>query len=246
MRADGLEKADYLAFSARYFDRWREGMNLIKIYVVIFRRSASRSMPTNDETLAKNSIRRVCGDVWSMHPAPEIKIEQGDPQHFRNDPSLPAGGMNQYAIDFLKRKIAEGEDPDYFHVTGYKVYVDATTFHLTGDGTLNIRIYQMWEMERPKKISEIHVFVEGQASPDLVDQIVRTHNPELLDAQPPPRITGHNVGMWPKDKPSLDAYLIGSLLAMGISSERIKTDCLFTFPTLAPTDKRIALVILRE
>jgi hypothetical protein len=246
MRDDGLEKADYLAVSARYFDRWGESVNLIKVYVILFRRSASGSMQTSDEALARNSINRVCRDVWSIQPAPEIKIERGDPQHFRNDPNLPGGGMNQYAIDFLKRKISEGEDPDYFHVTGYKVYVDATTFHLTGDGTLNIRIYQMWEMERPKKISEIHVFVEGQASPEFVNQIVRTHKPELLDAQPPPRITGHNVGMWPRDKPSLDTYLIASLLAMGISSEHIEKDCLFTFPTLAPTDKRIALVILRE
>lgn len=141
------------------FKHIREGMNLIKVYVVLFHtpissQEYSESMRQalgygpgarivgilpSDETLAKNSIRRACGDIWSMHPVPEVNIEKGDPQHFRNVPGIPGGGMNQYAIDFLKHKIAEGEDPDYFH-GGYNVYV--TTSTITGGGTLTISIYK--------------------------------------------------------------------------------------------------------
>lgn len=135
-------------------------MDLIKVYMVLFRRPISPQeyaerarlafgykpgakvvgIPPSDETFAKNAIREVCGDIWSVDPAPEVKTEKDDPQHFRNVPGIPGGGMNQYAIDFLKRKIARGEDPDYFHVAGYNVYVNTSADRITGDGALVIRI----------------------------------------------------------------------------------------------------------
>jgi len=74
-----------------------------------------------------------------MTPSPEVVIEKGDPTDFRNEP-IPGGGMNQYAIDFLKRKVAEAKDPDYFNIRGYVVYVNTSADRITGDGALIIRI----------------------------------------------------------------------------------------------------------
>jgi len=101
-------------------------------------------IPPTDETFAKNAIREVCGDIWSMSPVPEVKVEKGDPVDFsaRHDPALPGGGLNDYAIDFLKRKIAEGKDPDYFNIAGYNVYVTTSVDRITGDGSLIIHIYR--------------------------------------------------------------------------------------------------------
>jgi len=135
-------------------------MNLIKVYVVLFRRPISPEeyaerarlafgygpgatvvgIPPSDETFAKNAIREVCGDIWSMTPIPEVKTEKGDPQNFRNEP-IPGGGMKEYAINFLKRKISEGEDPDYFNLAGYNVNVNTSADRITGDGALIIHIY---------------------------------------------------------------------------------------------------------
>jgi hypothetical protein len=137
------------------------GSGLIRIYVILFRRSLSpeeyaertRSSlgvwrsdavvvgtPPSDENFAKNAIREVCGDIWSTPPVPEVKIEKDDPQYFRSIPGVAGGGMNDYAISFLKRKITQGEDPDYFNIYGYTVYVTTTTDRITGDGALVIRI----------------------------------------------------------------------------------------------------------
>jgi hypothetical protein len=136
------------------------GSGLIRIYVILFRRSISAQeyaerarstlsinpsavvvgTPPSDENFAKNAIREVCGDIWSTPPVPEVKIEKDDPQYFRSIPGVAGGGMNDYAIGFLKRKIAQGEDPDYFNIYGYTVYVTTTTDRITGDGALVIRI----------------------------------------------------------------------------------------------------------
>jgi len=136
------------------------GSGLIRIYVILFRRSLSSQeyaeharsalsinpgaiivgTPPSDENFAKNAIREVCGDIWSTPPVPEVKIEKDDPQFFRSIPGVAGGGMNEYAIGFLKRKIAQGEDPDYFNIPGYTVYVTTTTDQITGDGALVIRI----------------------------------------------------------------------------------------------------------
>jgi len=136
-------------------------MKLVKVYAILFRKAMSPKeyaerarhtlgygtsamvvgIPPSDETFAKNAINEVCGDVWSMSPLPEVKIEKGDPQDFRSEP-VPGGGMNQYAVIFLKRKISEGQDPDYFHIPGYNVYVTTTADRITGDGALIIRINQ--------------------------------------------------------------------------------------------------------
>ena len=137
-------------------------MKLLKIYAVLFRRPISPQeyaerarqalgygagaqvvgIPPTDETFAKNAIREVCGDIWSMSPVPEVKVEKGNPADFsaRHDPDLPGGGLNDYAIDFLKRKVAEGKDPDYFNIAGYSVYVTTSVDRITGDGALVISI----------------------------------------------------------------------------------------------------------
>ena len=101
-------------------------------------------IPPTDETLAKSAIREVCGDIWSMSPIPEVKVEKGDPVDFSAcyDPTSPGGGLNDYAIDFLKHKIAEGKDPDYFNIVGYSVYVTTSVDRITGDGALIILIYR--------------------------------------------------------------------------------------------------------
>jgi hypothetical protein len=98
-------------------------------------------IPPSDDTFAKSAIREACGDISSMIPVPEVKIEKDDPEHFRNEP-IAGGGMNQYAIDFLKRKISEGRDPDYFHIAGYVVNVNTSADRITGDGALIIHIYK--------------------------------------------------------------------------------------------------------
>jgi hypothetical protein len=136
------------------------GSGLTKIYVILFRRSISAQeyaerarstlsinpsavvvgTPPSDENFAKNAIREVCGDIWSTSPVPEVKIEKDDPQYFRSIPDVAGGGMNDYAISFLKRKIAQGEDSDYFNIYGYTVYVTTTMDRITGDGALVIRI----------------------------------------------------------------------------------------------------------
>jgi hypothetical protein len=137
-------------------------MKLLKIYVILFRRPISSKeyaerarqalgygagaqvvgTPPTDETFAKNAIREVCGDIWSMSPIPEVKVEKGKPADFsaRYDPNLSGGGLNDYAIDFLKHKVAEGKDPDYFNIAGYSVYVTASVDRITGDGALVIHI----------------------------------------------------------------------------------------------------------
>jgi hypothetical protein len=139
-------------------------MKPLKIYVILFRRPISPEeyaerarqafligagarvvgTPPTDETFARNAVREVCGDVWSMSPVPEVQAEKGDPVVFsaRHDPALPGGGLNDYAIDFLRRKIAEGKDPDYFHIAGYNVYVTTSVDRITGDGSLIIHIYR--------------------------------------------------------------------------------------------------------
>jgi len=134
-------------------------MNLIKVYVILFRRPISQQeyaerarrvlgyganativgVPPSDETFAKNAVAEVCGNIGSMTPIPGVVIEKDDPAHFRNEP-MPGGGMNQYAIDFLKRKVAEAKDPDYFNIRGYVVYVNTSADRITGDGALIIRI----------------------------------------------------------------------------------------------------------
>jgi HEAT repeat protein len=139
-------------------------MKLLKIYTILFRRPISPQeyaerargalgygagarvvgAPPSDETFAKNAIREVCGDIWSMSSVPEVKVEKGDPADFsaRHNPTLPGGGLNDYAIDFLKHKVAKGKDPDYFNIAGYNVYVNTSVDRITGDGALVIHIYQ--------------------------------------------------------------------------------------------------------
>lgn len=136
-----------------------KGMGLIKVYVILFRRSISQQeygdrvrkvlgyeanativgVPSTDETFAQRAITEVCGNIGSMAPVPEVVIEKDDLTHFRNEP-IPGGGMNEYAINFLKRKVAEGKDPDYFNIQGYQVYVTTSADRITGDGALIIRI----------------------------------------------------------------------------------------------------------
>lgn len=136
-----------------------EGVSLIKVYAVLFRRDISAQeyaerarlvfgyspgarvvgTPPSDETFAGNAIREVCGDIWSMSPVPEVKVERDDPMHFVNEPK-PGGGMNEYATSFLRRKISEGEDPDYFHLSEYVIHVDTSLDLITRDGALIIRI----------------------------------------------------------------------------------------------------------
>jgi hypothetical protein len=137
-------------------------MKLRKIYVILFRKPISPQeyaerakktlgyrddaqvvgTPPTDETFAKNAIREVCGDIWSMKPVPEVKIEKGKPADFsaRYNPSLSGGGLNDYAINFLKHKVAERKDPDYFNIAGYNVYVANSVDNITGDGALVISI----------------------------------------------------------------------------------------------------------
>jgi hypothetical protein len=138
-------------------------MKLQKIYVLLFRQPISPqeytervrqrwyadnpgafivATPPTDETLVKNAIREVCGDIWSMSPVPDVKIEKGKPADFsaRYDANLSGGGLNDYAIDFLKHKVAEGKDPDYFNIAGYNVYVATSVDRITGDGALVIHI----------------------------------------------------------------------------------------------------------
>lgn len=134
-------------------------MNLIRVYVILFRSSISHQeyaesakrvlgyeanttvvgVPPSDEAFAKNVINEVCGNIRTMIPIPEAIIEKDDPTHFFNEP-ISGGGMNKYAVDFLKRKIAEGKDPDYFNIQGYGVYVNTSADRITGDGALVIRI----------------------------------------------------------------------------------------------------------
>jgi len=138
----------------------------VKIYVILFRTPISPEeyaerarrvfgyapgaivvgTAPSDETFANNAIRQACGDIWSMSPVPEVRIEKHDLEHFRahfqQEREIPGGGMSPYAIEFLKRKIAEGEDPDYFNLVGYNVYVNASMDRVTGDGSLVIPIYR--------------------------------------------------------------------------------------------------------
>jgi hypothetical protein len=137
-------------------------MTLRKIYVILFRKSTTPQkyaekakktlgynkgarvvgIPPSDENFAKNAIREVCGDISSIRPTPEVKIEKGKPADFRAnyDPNASGGGFNQYAINFLKHKIASGKDPDYFNIPGYNVFVTASVDRITGDGALVISI----------------------------------------------------------------------------------------------------------
>jgi len=137
-------------------------MKLLKIYVILFRKPISPQeyaerarkalgyaadahvvgIPPTDETLAKNAIKEVRGDIWSMSPVPEVKIEKGNPIDFsaHHDPILPGGGMNDYAVNFLRRKVSEGKDPDYFNIAGYKVNVTTSLDRITGDSALVIDI----------------------------------------------------------------------------------------------------------
>jgi hypothetical protein len=69
-----------------------------------------------------------------------VVIEKDDSTHFHNEP-IPGGDMNQYAFDFFGRKVAEGNDPHYFNIRGYEVYVNTSADRITGDGALIIRIH---------------------------------------------------------------------------------------------------------
>jgi len=138
-----------------------EGTNLVRVYVILNRREISPQeyaerarqvfgyspgalvvgTPPSDETFAKNAIRAVCGDIWSSSPIPEVRI---DKDRTAIGPRLQGlyGDRTQYAINFLKQRISEGYDPDYFQVAGYDLQVNFSVDRITGDEALVIRIYQ--------------------------------------------------------------------------------------------------------
>ena len=50
--------------------------------------------------------------------------------------------MNAYAIAFLKARIREGSDPDYFSIPGYTVNINQAVDRFAGDAALTIMIYK--------------------------------------------------------------------------------------------------------
>lgn len=139
----------------------RGAMSLVKVYVVLFRSEFNRLMygerartafgmspgatvlgiTPSDETFAGRAIEAVCGDISSLSPAPEVKMERDDGSNVLFNPSTQ---MESYAVDFLKKKISAGEDPDYFRRPGYNVQATMSTDRLSGDYAIVIRIQKTW------------------------------------------------------------------------------------------------------
>ncbi len=135
--------------------------SLVRVYAILFRttrsakeygelaREAFAIAPTatvaatapTDDTFAQRAVEEVCGDLRSLSPSPEIKIEHDDPTHFPGE-AMAGGSMEQYAIEFLKPKAAAKQDPDYFNIPGYRVEATTTRDKITGDRALVIRIYK--------------------------------------------------------------------------------------------------------
>jgi hypothetical protein len=132
-------------------------MSLVKVHVVLFRSELNRLMyadrartalgmspgatvlgiSPSDETFAKRAIEAVCGDISSLSPAPEVKMERDDGSNILFDPRTQ---MESYSVDFLRKKISTGEDPDYFHEPGYNVQTTLSTDRLSGDYAIVISI----------------------------------------------------------------------------------------------------------
>ncbi len=135
--------------------------SLVKIYVVSFRSDFNRLMyperartalgispgarvvgiTPSDETFSRRAIESVCGDISLLSPAPEVKVESDDGSNAQFNPSVQ---MESYAVDFLRRKISKGEDPDYFRVPGYNVQATLSTDRLSGDYAIVIKIHKTW------------------------------------------------------------------------------------------------------
>ena len=142
-------------------ERFHGVTSLVKVYVVLFRSGFNRLMyaerartafgispgatilgiTPSDETFAKRAIEAVCGDISSLSPAPEVKMERDDGSNVLFNPRTQ---MESYAVDFLKKKISGGEDPDYFREPGYNVQATMSTDRLSGDYAIAINIRKTW------------------------------------------------------------------------------------------------------
>lgn len=138
-------------------ERLRGVPSLVKVYVVLFRSELDRliyaesarttfgyspgativGVTPSDEVFARQAIKAVCGDISSMSPAPEVKIERDDGSNVLFNPSSQ---MESYAVDFLRKKISRGEDPDYFLYAMYNVQATMSTDRLSGDYAIVINI----------------------------------------------------------------------------------------------------------
>ena len=101
---------------------------------------AAKHIPPSDETFARRAIEAVIGNISSMSPAPEVRIERDDGSNVLFNPSSK---IQSYAVDFLRKKISNNEDPDYSYI-GYNVQATMSTDRLSGDYAIVINIQKTW------------------------------------------------------------------------------------------------------
>lgn len=139
----------------------RGATSLVKVYVKLFRSELNRLLyperariafnmsPTarvlgispSDDTFAERAIEAVLGDISSLSPAPEVKMERDEGSNMLFDPRTQ---MESYAAEFLRKKISDNEDPDYFKKPGYNVQSTLSTDRLSGDYAIVISIRKTW------------------------------------------------------------------------------------------------------
>ena len=139
----------------------RGATSLVKVYVILFRSELNRLLyperariafdmsPTarvlgispSDDTFAERAIEAVLGDISSLSPAPEVKMERDEGSNPLFDPRTQ---MESYAAEFLRKKISDNEDPDYFNKPGYNVQSTLSTDRLSGDYAMVIGIRKTW------------------------------------------------------------------------------------------------------